>query len=512
MLKPKPGAVVYSYGVWFSLLIILSGCSGGGQAPNQNLAVPTINPLPGNTPPPGLLETEASTATPLFDEITSVTPATASPAASGSLPAVPQKPMFPVPGIELDIVNARTLELTRQAVAHWIRRNALNWSAVEPVEGQRDWGAVADFETELQATAQQGLEQIIIVRGAPEWARKTENYPCSAVSEQKIPAFAHFMRDAALRYGQAPYGVRFWEIGNEPDVDPAELPPDSPFGCWGDSSDPYYGGGYYAQVLGEVYPAIKSAHPDAQVLIGGLLMDCDPVNPPEGKSCDPSRFLEGVLKGGGESFDGISFHAYDYYLGYQEYGNPNWNSFWNSTGPVLIAKARFIRSLLAAYQISGKFLINSEAGLICPEVNNGAVCRSQEFELTKAAYLAQAHTTALVEGLWANIWYSLGGWRGTALVDEAGNPNQAFRAFQFNASWLAGASYARPLNEIPGVRGYEFLRAGKRQQVLWALDDQEHLVELEQAPQAVFDLLGEPVSLTSEVSITRLPVYIEWGN
>ncbi|MCC7130664.1 MAG: hypothetical protein IT297_09740 [Anaerolineae bacterium] len=506
MQQPKPRAVVYFSGVWLSLLIIMSGCSGGAQTPNQDLTVPTLNPLPGNTPLPGLIETEISITAPVVrDTVAATVPSLP--------PAAPQKPPYPVPGIELDAVNARTLELTRQVGAHWVRRNALNWSAVEPDEGQRNWGAIAGFEAELQAAAQQGLEQIMIVRGAPEWARKTAGYPCSAVSEQKIAAFALFMHDAALRYGQPPYRARFWEIGNEPDVDPAELPPDSPFGCWGDSSDPYYGGGYYAQVLGAVYPAVKSANPDAQVLIGGLLIDCDPVNPPEGKSCVPSRFLEGVLKGGGgEYFDGVSFHAYDYYTGYQEYGNSNWHSLWNSTGPVLTAKARYIRSLLAAYQVSGKFLINSEAGLLCPDANNGPVCRSQEFELTKAAYLAQAHTTALVEGLWANIWYSLEGWRGTALVDETGAPNQAFRAFQFNAGWLAGAAYSRPLNAIPGVRGYEFTRAGKRLQVFWALDDQEHWYKLEQAPQAVFDLFGAPVNPAGGVSITRKPVYVEWEN
>lgn len=495
----------FSSWLWAGLLILCVGCVGANQPGSGALDVPTLNPLPGHTPLVSSVETETPAAAPA---------APAAPLATApSLPvSLPQAPPFPIPGIELDYADTRALELTVQAGAHWVRRNALNWAAVEPSQGQRDWAAVEGFEAELQAAAQHGLEQIVIVRGTPGWAQKTPGYPCSAVSEARITAFAQFLHDAVQRYSRAPYGVRYWEIGNEPDVDPAELPPESPFGCWGDSSDPFYGGGYYAQVLSQVYPAIKSADPDAQVLVGGLLMDCDPVNPPEGKNCKPAQYLEGVLRNGGAAFfDGISFHAYDYYSGYQEYGNPNWNSNWNSTGPVLTAKVRYIRSLLAAYQASGKFLINSEAGLLCPDLDDSPLCRSAEFELTKAAYAAQANTTALAEDLWANIWYSLGGWRGTALA-ERGVPNRAFRAYQFNAGFLAGASYARPLNEISDVRGYEFARGGKRLQVLWALDDQEHLYKSEQPPQAVFDLFGEPLSWTGGVRVARQPVYIEWGN
>ena len=51
-------------------------------------------------------------------------------------------------------------------------------------------------------------------------------------------------------------------------MDPKLVDPDSVFGCWGDNDDDYYGGGYYADMLKMVYPAVKSADPQAQVLIG----------------------------------------------------------------------------------------------------------------------------------------------------------------------------------------------------------------------------------------------------
>ena len=162
------------------------------------------------------------------------------------------------------------------------------------------------------------------------------------------------MEEAVTRYSKPPYNVKYWELGNEPDVDPANMPPNAVYGCWGNINDPYYGGGYYAELLKAIYPRIKVADPDAQVLIGGLLLDCDPTNPPIDantglpRNCTPSRFLEGILlNGGGEFFDSVSFHAYDYYgsnLG--EYSNANWHSSWNTTGPVLTAKVNYLRKLL----------------------------------------------------------------------------------------------------------------------------------------------------------------------
>ena len=53
--------------------------------------------------------------------------------------------------------------------------------------------------------------------------------------------------------------MHHWELGNEPDVDPDLVPPDSIFGCWGEISDrEYYGGKEYGNMLKLVYPAINS--------------------------------------------------------------------------------------------------------------------------------------------------------------------------------------------------------------------------------------------------------------
>ena len=103
-------------------------------------------------------------------------------------------------------------------------------------------------------------------------------------------------------------------------------------------------------------------------------------------------FLEGILRNGGAPyFDGISFHSYDFYQGPSgQYSNPNWQSAWNTTGPDITAKAEFIKSLLNTYHVSGKFLMNTESGIICDTCSSDPT-----FEMTKAYYVAQAYAAAM---------------------------------------------------------------------------------------------------------------------
>ena len=264
--------------------------------------------------------------------------------------------------------------LALQAGAYWVRRNALEWSKVEHAEGQRNWDAVADLDAELTLASQSGMQVVLVVRNAPTWAQAQRGVQCGPLLPEKLGAFADFLQAAVERYSQPPFNVTYWELWNEPDVSAEGFDPSMPFGCWGEYGDAYFGGAAYAAMLKQAYPKIKAANPDVQVLIGGLLLDCDPRNPPEfpagsgqKKDCSPARYLEGILvNGGGDYFDGVSFHAYDVYLGeLGKYSNPNWYSSWDTTGPVLIAKSNYLRSLLDRFGLSDKFLMNTEVALIC---------------------------------------------------------------------------------------------------------------------------------------------------
>jgi hypothetical protein len=489
-------------------VVFLVGCDG--ERASQVETTPPIQP-----PVTGIAPTSDKFPTPV--EVTASEPQL-QPSALAQTPALTQTTIsspiqmeYPLPGIELGKMSSTGLDLVTQAGAYWVRRNSLLWSAVEPNEGERNWGALAKLEQELQNASERGLQVVLVVSSTPQWAQKVPGSLCGPVAEDKLLSFARFMADVVKRYSATPYNVQYWEIWNEPDIAPDRVPPDSIYGCWGDDTDAYFGGGYYAEMLKEVFPQVKVANPQAQVLVGGLLLDCDPVNPPPGEQCLPAGYLEGILRnGGGDFFDGVSYHAYDYYDGPFEYGNKNWNSTWDNSGPVLISKARFLRSVLAAYRQPEKYLLNTEAGLLCGRDASEPECQTEEFALTKAYYIAQANVSGAAESLRANIWYSLTGWRGTALVDAQGKPNSAYTAFQFSAAQLKDAAFVRIIPDYPGVRGYEFLHDSKKVYVLWAIEKNPQPVLFEKIPDAVFDVFGQAVQPEMTVQVSQQPIYVEW--
>ena len=186
----------------------------------------------------------------------------------------------------------------------WVRYDNLFWSQVEAVQGERDWTKLKLFESEISLLSRAGRIPLVIVRGTPTWAQQKPPYVCGPIREDALDDFADFMRELVERYSRPPYNVTYWEIWNEPDVESTFVNPNSLYGCWGEPDDPYYGGGYFAEMLKKVYPAMKKANPNVQIVIGGLLLVCDPSNPLPGRDCHEAHFLEGVLRnGGGDYFD-----------------------------------------------------------------------------------------------------------------------------------------------------------------------------------------------------------------
>jgi hypothetical protein len=436
-------------------------------------------------------------------------------------------------GVELHPISpGQGLEQVADTGTSFTRLNGIRWSDVEPSEGQRNWSALADEEEQLLAAAENGIQVVLVVRQTPLWAQKIPGALCGPIKEDKLEAFGSFLHDLVARYSVAPYNIKYWELYNEPDVDPDLVMPigsPDPFGCWGDASDDYYGGGYYAEMLKAAYPKIKQADPQAQVLVGGILMSC---NPASGK-CNSdeeilaSKFFEGILANqGGAYFDGVAFHNYDIYI-YRlgAYFSRKWDSSWDTTGPALIAKARFLKDLMQAYGVSGKFLINSETAVLCgsaiqPPASPG--CESDpnsDFELTKAYYLAQSYAAAISEGLRANIWYSLMGWRNSGLLYSDFTPRPAYVAYQFARIQLGGVEYIGPIDlddtgGTTGLQGYKFQRPdGRLTWIVWALDTGSHTFTPVSLPDAAWDVFGNPVSLSNPASltITLEPLYIEWG-
>ncbi|MDE3090533.1 MAG: cellulase family glycosylhydrolase [Chloroflexota bacterium] len=476
--------------------------------------VPWTIPTPAVTTDstPTLMPTDLSTASPEPSQ----TPApllTYAPSPTATFTQTPIRPSN-IEGVIIEQISAAALNQIAQVGTHWVRsHNAVSWAAVEPTEGVRNWATQANLEQELQDIDAKGMQTILSVRVTPSWAQRVTGYSCGPIKPEKLEAFAKFMQDLVARYRVPPYNVKYWEIWNEPDIDYHLVGPTSDWGCWGDQNDPYYGGGYYAQMLKLVYPQIKAADPQSQVLVGGLVLDCDPINPPVGKDCKPAKFLEGILRNnGGPYFDGVSFHAYDYYSGtIGQYGNANWHSAWNTTGPVMGAKVAYLRRLLGQYGQSDKFLMNTETALLCGTSGEEPPCQTKDFANTKAYYLAQSYASALAADLDANLWYSMLGWRASGLLNPGDlAPLPAFEAYRFVTKELHKARFIRRLQEYPGVMGYEFERDGRRIWALWSLDGNSHPVTLPSAPLAAWDALGNSVSPAASLTIDLKPLYPEW--
>jgi hypothetical protein len=172
-------------------------------------------------------------------------------------------------------------------------------------------------------------------------------------------------------------------------------------------------------------------------------LDCDPDHHPEGRTCVESRFLNVILESGtGPYFDGVSFHAYDFYTGPGTYGNADWNSTSSTTGPVSIAKAKYLRQVLSTYGYGQKYLVNTETAIFWGDNVIDPPCTATQpvldsIEETKAYYVVQSYAVAVAESWKANVWYSAFGVRCSGLLNNDLSPKEAYYAYQFTQQKLA---------------------------------------------------------------------------
>jgi hypothetical protein len=452
---------------------------------------------------PTAVAPETATAEPTATAVVRASPTSTARPARTARPLVTATPL-PTPatsifGMHLDeIATTSGLDLATQAGLHWVRFHTLEWDKIEPQRTDPPtyhWEAVD--ESGLREAARRGLEVIALVQFTPEWAQAVPGSFCGPVSDEALPDMARFLTAAVARYGAPPFNVRYWELGNEPDVDPTLVGARSVFGCWGDLSDEYYGGRAYAQMLRLVYPAIKAQDPHAVVLNGGLLLD----RPSGGNDTHP-RFLEGILEGGGgDYFDVLSFHGYSHYqLTPLQMGNPA----WPDSPTVMPAKVAFIRDLLERYGQGDKPLMNTESALLCGEA-------SPECLEAQAVHAARSYAEAAALGLVAQIHYAWINehWRHTGLVQLDLEPKPSYHAFKAASTFLAGASYGGPAAYGAGVEGYTFAtdEPGTMLDVLWSQDGGRRNLALP-GDASVFDHYGQPVALSGTFVLDGDPIYV----
>ncbi len=379
---------------------------------------------------------------------------------------------------------------------YWVRFDAFEWDRIEPVPtvpSTFHWENVD--ESSLQRANQNGLNVIAVVKYTPDWAQKYPGSACGPVKSKAFAGFAEFLAAVVNRYKGSPYNIKYWELGNE--IDAPVYYERSVFGCWGDGGDPYFGGEYYAQMLKAAYPAIKAADPEAQVLLGGLVLD----NPNE-IPYTIARFLEGVLRGGGGPFfDLVNFHSYSYFTGVPGLlYNPN----WPGSPTALPEKTAFLKNILNRYGWGNKPLINTETALYC-DVNSDPCLETQ------AVFVAKAYADGIALGLQGLVYYALKSeWRLTGLLRPDNTPRPSYLAFKTAADFLSRARYRGPVSGYPaGIFGHTFWpQVGTSIEVIWATDGAPQSVPLPSGAEA-FDLYGTPLSVSGgAITVDYGPVYI----
>lgn len=268
--------------------------------------------------------------------------------------------------------------------ASWLRV-PISWGSVEPLELEPpvyNWNFVD--RTFAAATAEMGQLNIIgTIDGTPERALITyTNPPGEIIAPDKRDEFADFVAAVVERYDgdgsdDAPGSpiILHWEIFNEPDeslVNPK----------WGNY------GAEYADLLSFVYPAVKAANPQAQVLMGGIAYDWfDDVGGKFNRA-----FLPDILEaGGGDYFDTMNFHSYPAFAS-------NWTA---NNGPGLLEKAQAVRSVLATHGYT-KPLVITEAGW-----HDNASANLPSTPEIQSRYVVQLFTQSFAAKLDVMIWWML---------------------------------------------------------------------------------------------------------
>ncbi len=169
------------------------------------------------------------------------------------------------------------LDLIKDAGIGWIR-DEVYWSQVEMEKGVFRFPPA--YDRYLRAAQARGIQVLLVLDfGNPAYSVAEKSGP---VTEAERRAFSRYCGEVVKRY--KPFGVRTYEIWNEPNASTFWKPQPNP-------ED-------YARLLDAAYKACKDADPDATVI-----------------GCSTSgtdlEFIGRVLDSGGDhSMDGISFHPY----------------------------------------------------------------------------------------------------------------------------------------------------------------------------------------------------------
>jgi hypothetical protein len=364
----------------------------------------------------------------------------------------------------------------------WIRV-PLSWAGIEPTNTTPENYNWSGLDSSVTNAAQEGIELVLTIAHQPSWAAVYRMGPVTDTAD-----LLEFVGALVERYDgdgvdDAPGSpqVRYFELYNEPDNADVGHALHGGWGYWG------HNGAGYAELLQALYPVVKAANPQANLVFGGIALDWFEDWEPPGPF--DRQFLDDVLAAcqGQACFDVMNFHYY-----------PVFRSEWEPYGTDIIGKANYVRDKLVYYGFT-------DVPIICTETGWGSNADWGSDEL-QSRYAVKGYVRGMATGLEIIIWYKIDDRGESALpgfLDSNLQPKPSYWAFQRMAAMLERAVYQRPLTLAETgseqIEGYVFQVCGRRLDIVWTEDN------------TFFDPDDDP-SLPLTVQAQTLRVVDKFGN
>jgi hypothetical protein len=225
----------------------------------------------------------------------------------------------------------RSLEMVREMGAPWIVEY-FPWAYVEGQPGRFDW---AHSDLVIDHATRQGLTVVARLGFVPEWARPPDTSPLY-LDEDRFADFGRYAAEFVRRYAGRVHYVIIW---NEPNLALE----------WGFAP---VAPAKYVTMLQVVYPMIKAANPDVQVLAGALAPTLAPPGSPDGMN--DLLYLQAMYDlGAAPYFDTLAIHAYGWYSDPDEAADP---------AVVNFRRAELLRAVMVANGDEAKRAMITEGG------------------------------------------------------------------------------------------------------------------------------------------------------
>jgi hypothetical protein len=192
-------------------------------------------------------------------------------------------------GIDIRNTRSETLRALDDLGIKWVRIE-FYWPRIEAKKGVYVWDNYDKLVRELQ---KRNIQAYTIINYWPKWIKDwgTLNERIRQLSKRAVERYKPG-GVLARTMGWNDYGIRYWEIINEPN-----------YPCCGWLKDSNPQPKRYAHILSYANAGIREIDPDAVIALGGLSS--------HSSYMDPLTFLERVYENGAKNcFDIVSYHPY----------------------------------------------------------------------------------------------------------------------------------------------------------------------------------------------------------